>query len=216
MYYKNDFLQKLQRKLGKFAIKNLMLYIVGTMAAVFAFSIVMPEVNLVSLLWFDQNAVMQGEVWRVITFIFIPPNFSIIFIVFALYLYWMIGRTLEGQWGAFRFNMFYLCGILGSIAAGFITGFATNTYLNLSLFLAFALLFPNFELRLFFILPVKMKWLALLNVAFLVYDFIISPWQLRAALIASVINIILFFGKDLVILLNNKRRRAQWKRDMRR
>jgi len=159
MYLKNDFLQKLQRRFGKYAIKNLMMYIVGAMAAICAVGFVAP-VNLIGMFTFNLAAIMQGEIWRVITFIFIPPNAGIIFIFFALYLYWLIGSALES-------------GIIGAVIAGLVTGFATNFYLNLSLFLAFAILFPNFELRLFFILPVKMKWLACLNLVFLGYEFIV-------------------------------------------
>ena len=208
------FLRKLERKLGRFAIRNLMMYVVGAMAAVFAASLVSP-VNLVGLFAFDATAVMQGEVWRIITFIAIPPNASMIFIILALYLYWLIGSSLENQWGAFKFNIFYLCGMLGTIAAGFITGFATNFYLNLSLFLAFAMLNPNFELRLFFVLPIKMKWLALLYVAFIALAFIFNTWEGRLALVVSLINVILFFGKDFINTIKNRHRKAQWKRDNR-
>ena len=214
MYYDNSLLQKLQRKLGRYAIKNLMMYIVGTMTAVFVIDFVMP-INLVGMLAFNLSAIMQGEVWRIITFIFIPPNAGLIFIIFALYLYYMIGTALENQWGAFKFNVFYLCGMVGTIIAGVITGFATSAYLNLSLFLAFAILYPNFEIRLFFILPVKMKWLALINAAFLVFSLIFNTWSGRAAVLASILNIILFFGKDFINIIKRSHRKAQWKRNIR-
>jgi len=211
MYHKNDFLQKLQRKFGKFAIKNLMMYIVVGMAILFVADMVFPD-NIAAMFAFNTDLIMQGEVWRIITFIIIPPNAGIIFIIFALYINWFIGSSLEGQWGAFRFNVFYLCGIVGTIIAGMITGFATNFYLNLSLFFAFAMLFPNFQLRLFFILPIKIKWLALLNLAFFVFEFVINDWSVRAALLVSLINIVLFFGKDFIISIKNKHRQMQWKR----
>ncbi|MCL2376214.1 MAG: hypothetical protein FWC76_02340 [Defluviitaleaceae bacterium] len=212
--FENNFLTKLQRKFGRFAIKSLMMYIVGTMGLIFAVEFIM-NINLVGMFAFDVNAIMQGEVWRVITFIFIPPGASIIFIFFALYLYWIIGSALEAQWGAFKFNIFYLCGMLGTIAAGLITGFATNFYLNLSLFLAFAILYPNFEIRLFFILPIKMKWMALVNVVFFAFSLVINTWPVRAALLVSIINIFLFFGKDFINIIKNKHRKAQWKRNNR-
>jgi len=190
-----------------------MLYIVGAMGAIYAIGFVMP-VNLIGMFTFNLAAIMDGEFWRIITFIFIPPNAGMIFIIFALYLYWLIGSSLESQWGAFKFNLFYLCGIIGTIIAGLITGFATNFYLNLSLFLAFAILYPNFELRLFFILPVKMKWLALLNVAFLVYEFVMVSWPGRLAMVVSIINIILFFWKDCVNIIKQKQRKSKWKRSL--
>jgi len=216
MYYRDDFLQKMQRKFGKLAIQNLMMYIVGAMAVVFAATLAAPAVDIIGMFIFDTAAIMQGQVWRVITFIFIPPNLSLFFIIFALYLYWLFGSALEGQWGSFRFNAFYLCGIIGTIIAGLITGYATNFYLNLSLMLAFAALFPNFEIRLFFILPVKIKWLAYINLAFLAFDFITSSWPLRLALVASLLNLVLFFGKDFIARINNKRRKAEWNRTYRR
>ena len=219
MNQNQGFLQKLQNKFGKYAIRSLMMYVVGAMGVVFfADFLLLPAgilpVSLTSLLAFNTAAIMQGEVWRVITFIAIPPPAGPIFIVFALYLYMLIGSSLEGQWGALKFNLFYLCGMIGTIIAGLITGFATSHFLNLSLFLAFAMLNPNFELRLFFILPVKMKWLALLNVIFLVFEFILNTWPGRAALIVSVINVILFFGKDFINRIQQGHRRAQWKRSI--
>lgn len=213
MRYENNWLQRAQRKFGRYAIRNLMLYIVGAMGAIYAIGFVMP-VNLIGMFTFNLAAIMDGEFWRIITFIFIPPNAGMIFIIFALYLYWLIGSSLESQWGAFKFNLFYLCGIIGTIIAGLITGFATNFYLNLSLFLAFAILYPNFELRLFFILPVKMKWLALLNVAFLVYEFVMVSWPGRLAMVVSIINIILFFWKDCVNIIKQKQRKSKWKRSL--
>ena len=219
MYHDKGFLQKLQDKFGRYAIKSLMMYVVGAMGVVFFTDFLMPAdimpVRLASAFAFNTAAIMQGEVWRIITFIAIPPTASPIFIVFAIYLYMMIGSSLEAQWGALKFNLFYLCGMFGTIIAGLITGFATSHYLNLSLFLAFAMLNPNFELRLFLILPVKMKWLGLLNVAFLVFEFIVNTWPGRAALIVSVINVILFFGKDFINRIIQGRRKAQWKRDIR-
>ena len=219
MYHDKSFLQKLQNKFGRYAIKSLMMYVVGAMGVVFFTDLLMPAdimpVRLTSAFAFNTAAIMQGEVWRIITFIAIPPTASPIFIVFALYLYLMIGSSLENQWGALKFNLFYLCGMIGTIIAGLITGFATSHFLNLSLFLAFAMLNPNFELRLFLILPVKMKWLALFNVAFLVFEFVINTWPGRAALLVSVINVLLFFGKDFVSRIRQGHRKAQWKKDIR-
>jgi len=102
---------------------------------------------------------------------------------------------------------------LGTIAAGLITGFTTNVYLNLSLFLAFAILYPNFELRLFFILPIKIKWLAIVYTVFLVIALIFNTWSGRIALLVSLANIILFFGKDFIGHIKNRHRKAQWKRN---
>jgi len=216
MIGKFSLLHRMERKFGKFAIKNLMLYIVSAMGIVFAVDFLMPDVGLVQLFFFNTAAIMDGEFWRVITFIFIPmeANFML-FTLLMLYFYWMIGSALEREWGAFKFNIFYLCGIMGTIAAGLITGFATNYFLNLSLFFAFAILYPNVEVRLFLVLPIKVKWLGLLNLALFGYMFVISDLNGRVALLVSVANVILFFGKDFFKMIKQWRRKAKWKRSTR-
>jgi hypothetical protein len=210
----NTWMTKAASKLKRLAIPNLMKYIVICMGAVFVLDLVFSG-RLSDYLVFSKTAIWQGEVWRLITFVFLPLNSSIIFIVFSLYFYWLIGSALEREWGEAKFNLFYLTGIVGTIVAGLITGYATNYYLNLSLFFAFAILFPNFELLLFFILPVKVKWLAYLDAAFFVYMLVISGWPERIALLVSVANIILFFQKDARRRIANIRRKRQWKNHFR-
>lgn len=204
----------LAKKMRRLAIPSLIKYIVLSMGVVFALDFVFN--GLVSeYLWFSKPAIWSGQIWRLITFIIIPINSSPLFILFTLYFYWLIGETLEREWGVAKFNLFYLTGILGTIIAGLITGFATNHYLNLSLFLAFAILFPDFELNLFFILPVKIKWLAYLDAAYFVFLMIVSGWPQRIALLVSIANIILFFQKDGRNRINNIRRRRQWQKHFR-
>jgi len=212
--FANDWLDRLQRKYGRYAIHNLMNIIVGGMGIVFvldAFS----RWNLSGLLHFSLAAIRMGQIWRLITFVFVPPNASMITLLFSLYFYWMIGSALEHQWGAFRFNMYYLCGIIGSILSGCITGYATNTYLNMSLFLGFALMFPDFEVNLFFFLPVKMKILALIDAIGLLISFFRVGISGKIALIMAIINVILFFGRDLKMQIQNAYRRYQWKKNFR-
>jgi len=219
--YNRGFLWKLERKLGKIAIRNLMTYIVITMGVVYGVEVVMQNFSMFSHLVFWTPAIFQGEVWRVITFIFLPPNAHFIFILFALYFYYMIGSALENEWGTFKFNVYYLCGVFSSIAAGFImhavwgVGFMTNFYLNMSLFFAFAILYPNFQVRLFLILPIKVKWLALLNVAFFVHALITGDQFTRIAILVSLINLALFFGKDLFKTIERWHRKNKFKRSLR-
>jgi membrane associated rhomboid family serine protease len=209
------FLDKLQRKFGRVAIPNLMNIIVGGMAIVFIIDMIAP-VDLYSTLSFSTQGIRDGQLWRLIMFVFLPPNSSLIFIIFSLYFYWMIGSSLEGAWGAFKFNVFYLTGVIGALLSGLVTGYATNSYINMSLFLAFAILYPNYEIRLFFILPVKMKWLALLDAAFFVFMLIFNTWPGRIAALVSLLNIILFFGMDAKRAIEQAIRRAKWRRGMRR
>jgi hypothetical protein len=203
-------IDKVAGKIGRLAITNLMKYIVVSMAAVFALDMVFDGL-LSSYLIFDKAAIFRGEIWRLVTFIFLPANYSLILIIFTLYFYWMIGVALEREWGVAKFNLYYVTGILGTIAAGLITGYATNQFLNLTLFLAFAILFPNFEIRLFFILPVKIKWLAYVDAVYLAWLLIISSWPGRIALLVSLANLALFFNQDACTLIKNIKRRREWR-----
>ena len=197
-------LNRLERKIGRFALPNLMFFIVICQFAVFAAQMIFPEKDLIGLLMLDRGEILNGQVWRLISFIFIPPGSNIIFMIFSLYFYYMIGSSLESQWGSFKFNVYYLMGMIGTIAAAFITGYAINTYLNFSLFFAFALLFPNYEVNLFFFIPLKVKYLALLDAVFFIVMFIIGDWATRLSIIASLINFFLFFGGDFIRFIKDQ------------
>ena len=192
-------LNNLERKFGRYAIKDLMMYIVGLNALVYALSIVYPQSAAVSMLTLDPYLIMHGEVWRLITFIFIPPSASILWIVFILYFYYMVGTGLEHEWGSFRFNIYYFTGMTVTVIAAFIIGQgATALYLNLSLFLAFAYIYPDFEILLFFIVPVKVKYLAWLNWLFIAFTALTAPLPDKVAAIMSVSNYFLFFGRGII------------------
>ncbi|MDR1569730.1 MAG: rhomboid family intramembrane serine protease [Oscillospiraceae bacterium] len=184
------------RARSKFYIPNLMYYVVGGMAVVFLLDMIGMRAS--STFYLDMGRVAQGQVWRLLTFIFLPPSNSLLWVLFSLYFYWMIGNALETQWGSFRFNLYYLLGILGAIIGALITGSTDNTYLNMSLFLAFAALFPEFQVYVFFILPVKMKWLALFDLVLYGYSFVMGTWATRVAILFSLLNVAIFFGGDLL------------------
>lgn len=203
-------------KIKRHAIRNLMLYIVFGMGGVYLLDFFLsPALGYYpsSFLVFDLGAIMRGQVWRFVTFIIYPPSSSIMFVVFTLYFYWLVGTYLENYWGSFKFNLFYFCGMFGTMLAGLITGYATNHYINLSLFLAFAITYPNFEFLIFFILPVKAKWLALIDGLLYLYLFIYNNWQGRVALLFSLLNIFIFFSGAIKQIIYNAYRRAQWKRN---
>lgn len=199
-------LNKLERKYGKFAIKNLMLYIIAFNAIVFLLTIADASGGLRDRLMLIPSAVLRGEVWRLVTYIFIPPTTDIIWVIFALYFYYMIGMGLEHEWGSFKFNIYYLLGMLGTTLAAFISGAGgTGVYLNLSLFLAFAYIFPDYEILLFFILPVKMKYLGWLDAVMLVYSFFIGGFSAKLAILAAMLNFFVFFGKDIIQYLKHNK-----------
>jgi len=205
-------LDRLERKFRKFAIKGLMLYIVSLNLAVFLLSMFNQTDQLVNKLTLVPDLVMKGEVWRLVTYIFIPPLSpnsvnNIIFIIFVLYFYYMMGTSLEHEWGSFKFNMYYLIGMVSTTIIAFATGgSSTGMYLNLSIFLAFARIYPNYEILLFFILPIKVKYLAWVDWAFFAYTIIApTPIAFKLAAAAALINYFLFFGKDIFISLKSGR-----------
>lgn len=201
-----NLLDKLEKKLGKFAIENLMFYVISITGFVYILNFIYAPGNLISKLTLEPSLVAKGEVWRIFTFIFIPPSTSLIFIIFVLYFYYIIGASLENQWGSFKFNAYYFMGMIGTIIAAFISNMpVSSTYINLSLFLAFAYLFPNYEVLLFFILPIKIKYLGWINWIFIVYTIIFKPLPLKIAAITSLINYFIFFGKDIVLNIKGKK-----------
>lgn len=215
----NRFLDRLEARVGRYrGIRNLMSLVVIGMAFVFIADMFLPFMlgkSMSSLLMFNKAAILRGEIWRLVTFIFIPPNSSIFFIIISLYFYWMLGNDLQTEWGTFRFTVFYTCGMLGSVIAGTITGYATSYYLNLSLFLATAILYPDRPLRLYGILEFKFKWLALIDVAILVYEAVFSTWPQRLAIVVSLLNVLLFFTDRLIERAKNAYRHYQWKKNWR-
>lgn len=216
-----NFLNKLERKYGKYAINNLMLYILlgngiiflldgltGGMATYFAA--------------FNWSLVLSGQVWRLFTFVFIPSSNNIIFFIFVAFLYYSIGNTLENVWGTFKFNVYYITGALFTIIAliiiQLITGGSysgTSYYLNLSLFLAYAALFPDVEFLLYMIIPIKVKYLAFLDVALLLFDFINGGISTKVLIVVSLLNFILFFWKYLTSKTTSTRTQKQFKQQKR-
>jgi ribosomal protein L37AE/L43A len=201
-----NWLDKAERRFARFAIRNLMRYIVFMMALVYVLTFIGGGNIFLSKLVLRPDLVMKGEVWRLITYIFIPPSTgSPLFVIIALYFYNMIGTTLEHEWGSFRFNMYYLIGMVGTTIAAIITGAGTSTYLNLSLFLAFAKLYPEHQILVFFILPVKMKYLGWLSWAGILFSILTAPMPMKFAAIVSILNYLVFFGRDIILGRKNAR-----------
>jgi membrane associated rhomboid family serine protease len=191
-----NWLNKLERKYGRFGIPRLMQFIVLGNALVFVLMNV--DRSMVNNLALHPALIMQGQVWRLVTFIFIPPTQSLLWVFFLLYFYYMIGTNLEQEWGTFKFNVYYFFGVIATILASFITGsFASTQYLNLSLFLAFAHIYPDFQILLFLILPVKVKYLAWLNWVFIGFAVLFNPLGAKLMAIVPIANYFVFFGKDI-------------------
>ncbi|MBQ8555146.1 MAG: rhomboid family intramembrane serine protease [Clostridia bacterium] len=211
-------LDRLESRYGRYrGIRNLMSIIVFSMAAVYVVDMVLGPTmgfSLSSWLSFDKSAIMRGQIWRLFTFVFVPYSGSMFGFVFSLVFSWLMGQTLQNDWGTFRFTLYYLIGMLGTVLAGCITGYATGYYLNLSLILACAILYPEAQINLY-IIPLRMKWLALIYLVMLLGTALESTWPDRIALIISLLNVILFFMDRMVGLVKDARRRQQWRRNWR-
>ena len=207
----------LERRLRRFSIPNLMRYIVIGQGIVFALLYIWPTLGmrLAGLLSLTRSGLFHGQIWRLLTFVFMPPSSSPIFILFALYFYYMIGEGLERQWGVVKFNLFYWIGMLCAILACLITGYAGNTFLNLSLFLAYASIWPDEQVLLFMFLPVKMKYLAILDVVLYLYQFIVGTASTRITIVLCLLNVILFVGGDLINTLRKESRYWETRRNFR-
>ena len=190
-------LSQMERKFGRYAIPHLMYTLSGIMLAVYLIDLFFSGTPMQSLLALDMDPVARGQIWRFLTFLFLPPSSSPLWVLLNLYFYCLLGNALEKEWGTFRLNLFYLSGILGSVLAALVTGYGVNQYLNLSLFLAFAALYPNFELLLFFAVPVKAKYLAVINLLYSAGSVFYGDWASRAAILMSLLNVLLFFGAAL-------------------
>lgn len=173
-----NWISKLERKFGRYAIPNLMMYIIILYGVGFVLNLINPSFYY-TYLSLDAQAILHGQIWRIFTFIIEPPSDSLIWIIFALYLYYFIGKQLEMVWGAFRFNLYFFSGVLFHVLAAILTYLFTGislqlgtTYLNMSLFFLFAALFPDEQLYLYMIIPIKVKWLAIFDGIFFVWAVI--------------------------------------------
>lgn len=184
----NDFLNKLERKFGKYAIPDLIRYVIALYCAGAFIGMLNQEIYY-SYLCLNMKAVFSGQIWRLFTFLIEPYGFStgmgmilsILFFVIQVHLFFLFGRSLEQAWGAFRFNMYFFCGYLLNIIAALIlylsplnleVYYSGFQYIYWSMFFAFAVINGDMQLLLYFVIPIKVKWLAILDGAFLLYQVV--------------------------------------------
>jgi hypothetical protein len=193
-------MNRLERRFGDFAIPHLTLILVGFQCFTFVMALTQPEFVLKLVLTHD--GLFAGQWWRVFTVLVMPPSTNpsyLIFILFFVYFFYLMGSALEAQWGTFQYNLYLLIGYLATALTVLIPGaIVTNTYLMTSVFLAFAFLFPDFQILLFFILPVKVKWLGLVAWIMYLVMFLVGPWETKAEIAAGVVNFGIFFHEDLI------------------
>lgn len=194
-----NFINKLERKFGRYAIHNLMYYIILLYGIGTVMDIFMPGFYY-QYLSLNAYAIMHGQIWRIVTFLMESPGSGLFFALIAMYLYYMIGENLERQWGSFRFNLYFFTGVIGHVLAALIIYWISGdvyllgtSYLNFSLFFAFAATYPDLQFYLFFIIPIKAKWLAWLNGIYFIYAFITGNTATRICIALSLANFLLFF-----------------------
>lgn len=184
-------------------IPNLMLYITLGSAIVYILSIFDRSSTLYNALCFDRNLILQGQVWRLFTYAFTYDGGHILVTAIGLFCYYTLGRAMENIWGTLRFNLFYFTGmILMDIFCMIFSGWADISYLNMSLFLGYATLYPDARFLLLYIIPVKAWIFALIDLGLTLYNVILLtsfglfPYSLFP--LVAIANYFLFFGKDVL------------------
>ena len=203
-----NWLDKLERKLGRYAIPNLTVYLLAGYVIGCGIIYLMP--NLIGWLTLEPALILRGQIWRIISWVLIPPTTNPISLLFLVLLYYSLGTALERTWGTFRYNVYIFSGILFTVIAVFILygvffalygtevplssiGLVSTNYITMSIFLAFAAIYPDMEVLLYFVLPIKMKWMALVYAVMALYYFITGGIVSRVAIAASLLNFVIFF-----------------------
>lgn len=200
-------LNKMERKFGKYAVKNLTVYLLACYGIGYIISFVMPD--LLNYFTLEPAMILRGQIWRLVSWVIIPPTSKLIYVIFMMLLYYSLGQTLERIWGAFRYNLYMLSGMLFTIIGAFIAygivfakyhiiagGFGavvSTYYINMSIFLACAAIMPELELWFWGLIPIKMKWFAILDVIFVGMDLFRGGIVTRIIIVASLLNFVIFF-----------------------
>ncbi|MFR2956557.1 MAG: rhomboid family intramembrane serine protease [Lachnospiraceae bacterium] len=220
-----NFLDKMERKYGRYALKNLPMFIIATYVAGYVLELLTPE--MLGYLTLEPYYILHGQVWRLVTWILIPPSSLDIFTIIMLFFYFSIGQTLERTWGSFKFDVYIFSGLIFTVIGAFLlygmTGYIgigmlfTTYYINMSIFLAFALTYPDMQVMLYFIIPIKMKWMGALYGVMILVSLVQGNLASRVAIIASLFNFIVFFlisGRFSRFTPHQIHRRQEFKRNV--
>lgn len=206
-------LEKFKRKFRNFGVEDLMLYAVITIGVVWAVEYIL-RIDLSSYLMFVRDDILKGQIWRVVSFMFVPQSGGPISTFFWLILYYSIGTNLERYWGKAAFNLYYIIGTVLLAVGGFFSGIVIAHYFYMSLFIAYAILNPNDRLLMLAIIPIKVKYLAFIDVLYMIYDFIVYPIApIRVSIIMPVILLFIFFGGDIINSIKAKKRYNDFKKN---
>ncbi|MDO4615083.1 MAG: hypothetical protein Q4B15_05575 [Lachnospiraceae bacterium] len=224
-------MNKLERKFGKYAVPHLTAVLIG--CYIIGYMLQLMNRNIVSFMRLEPALILQGQIWRLITWIIIPPSSLSIWTFIMLFFYFSIGTSLERVWGDFRYNVYILGGMLITILSAFVcyfifgssiamgTAFSTY-YICMSIMLAYAATFPDAQVLIYFVFPVKMRWIGWIYGALLAYDIVnyiravmqgfTFAWIYVIAILASLANFVIFFflnKKKNHVHLNHAQRTAR-------
>ncbi len=198
---------KLERKFGRFGIPHLTNYIIG--CYILGYVIALMRSDFLSYLTLEPAWILRGQIWRLITWVLIPPESLSVFTIIMLLFYYSLGTTLERTWGTFRYTLYIFSGLIFTILGAFflyfimggnVTGignFFSTYYVSMSIFLAFAVSYPDMRVLLYFVIPIKMKWMAFVYAAMILYDIFnyvrMGLWPMAVPIVASLLNFVIFF-----------------------
>lgn len=242
-------MSKFEKKFGRYAIPNLTTILIVCYAFGFLLEQFAPKV--LNYLTLNPYLICKGQIWRLLTWVVVPPTTGNLFsLILMLYLYWSLGTTLERVWGTYRYNVYILSGILLTVAGSFVSmGLSfllygdlwsimtqvgalcfSTSYINMSIFLAFAVTFPDMQLLLMFIIPIKIKWMGILYAIMIGWEFIngayvslgsfgtldVSMFN-RVAILFSLLNFLIFFftSRRKIVSPKQMKRRQEFKREVR-
>lgn len=227
-----NFLNKMERKFGRYAIHNLSAYIIALYVAGYLLYFFAPA-SIFSYLTLEPYYILHGQIWRLVTWILIPPESPGIFTIIMLFFYYSLGTSLEQTWGAFRYNVYIFMGMISTVLGAFLlyvilhmvyggnvvfgSALFSTYYINMSIFLAFALTYPDMQVMLYFIIPIKMKWMGALYGVMILVSLVQGNLASRVAIIASLFNFIVFFlisGRFSRFTPHQIHRRQEFKRNV--
>ena len=212
-----NWITKLERKYGRFCIPNLINILIGGQILVYAVELfVNPYISF--YLSLSRSALFAGQIWRLFTFVLVPfSGGGPLSVVLGIYFTWFVGSALEREWGDFRYTVYLLSGVLGTVLGCLLTGVTASTYcLSLSLLLAFAMLYPEVQLLLFFVIPIRVKYFGVFAAVLWVFSFLGASLPGKLDYLLSMLNVWLFFAPMAYRSLRAWVRREQWKRKNRR
>lgn len=220
----NRWIDRFTQQHPGFGVSNLMLYIGVANVAVYLIDLFNPSrIPLASILLFSRDAIFHGQIWRLITFVLVSESgdmffmgSGIFFVAISAFFYYWIGSLLEREWGTAKFNLFYLGGIALNILYGLLTGYASMYYVNLSMFFAMATLYGDVYIRLFYILPVKMKWVAWIDAALFLWaviqNLLMGHWFNAILPVIAILNYLVFFYPTFQDMLGQAGQRRKYRR----